>query len=140
MEELKRVKKVVNWLIYQEIASNEREIAERLGYTKSSFSQIMNGKVPLSEKFVNKLCALGENINSVWVMSGAGEMFICDNLNSGEVVIPSGAWNVIQRQVESLSARDRQIDELIAILKEQLSDAKKIYARQGEPAACAVVG
>ena len=60
MEQTKRIKKAINWLIYQELAENERELSERLGYTKSSFSQIVNGKVPLSEKFVNNLCGLDE--------------------------------------------------------------------------------
>ena len=52
MTETQRVKKVINWLVFMEYAENERELAEKLGYTKSSFSQIVNGKVPLSERFV----------------------------------------------------------------------------------------
>lgn len=72
MSNLKRIKKVINWLIYKEIGESEKEIAERLGYTKSSFSQIVNGKVPLSDKFISKLCSLDENINLVWVQSGEG--------------------------------------------------------------------
>lgn len=67
MEELRRIKKVINWLIFKEVADSEKGIAEVLGYTKSSFSQIVNGKVALSEKFIRKLCSLDENINFVWV-------------------------------------------------------------------------
>jgi repressor LexA len=74
MSELQRIKKVVNWLIYKEFAENESALATSLGYTKSSFSQIMNGKVHLSEKFIKKLCELDENINFVWVKDGVGEM------------------------------------------------------------------
>lgn len=99
MSSLKRVKKVINWLIFKEIGYSEKEIAEMLGYSKSSFSQIVNGKVPLSEKFISKLCSLDENINLVWVQSGEGDMFLKDNLNSEEsVTIPSSVWSVIQRQ------------------------------------------
>ena len=58
MEALRRIKKVINWLIFKEIASNERELAEVMGYTKSSFSQIVTGKVPIADKFLNKLCSL----------------------------------------------------------------------------------
>ena len=47
MEHLRRLRKVINWLIFKEIAENERALAETLGYTKSSFSQIATGKVPL---------------------------------------------------------------------------------------------
>lgn len=138
MEELRRVKKVINWLIFKEIADSERALAEIMGYTKSSFSQIVTGKVPLSEKFMKRLCSLDENINFVWIQSGEGEMLISDNLNS-EVSIPNDVWKVIKQQAESLSARDRQIDELMAMLKEQIQENKKINVRREENAGSAAV-
>lgn len=141
MSNLKRIKKVINWLIYKEIGESEKEIAERLGYTKSSFSQIVNGKVPLSDKFISKLCSLDENINLVWVQSGEGEMFLEHNLNSEQdVTVPASVWSVIQRQAQSLSSRDRQIEDLIALLKEQVQENKKISARQDALATSAVAG
>ena len=141
MSNLKRIKKVINWLIYKEIGDSEKEIAERLGYTKSSFSQIVNGKVPLSDKFISKLCSLDENINLVWVQSWEGKMFIEHNLNSEQdVTIPASVWSVIQRQAQSLSSRDRQIEDLIAMLKEQVQKNKKISARQDALATSVVAG
>lgn len=137
MDAHKRVKKVINWLIFKEIADNERDLAETLGYTKSSFSQIVNGKVPLSEKFMKKLCSLDENINFVWLQTGEGKMFVSDNLNS-EISISNDIWKVIKQQAESLSARDRQIDELMEMLKEQIQENKKMNARQGDNANSAV--
>lgn len=128
MDACKRLKKVINWLIFKEVAENERALSELLGYTKSSFSQIVTGKVPMSEKFMKKICSLDENINFVWLQSGEGEMFISDNLNS-EVSFSDDVWKVIRQQAESLSARDRQIDELMAMLKEQIQENKKINAR-----------
>lgn len=140
MEELKRIKKVINWLIFNEIGGSEKDIAEMLGYTKSSFSQIVNGKVPLSDKFIGKLCSLDENINLVWVQSGAGEMLLDNKLKSEVVTIPASVWTVIKQQAESLSARDRQIDDLIGLLKEQVQENKKINARQEDDATSAAVG
>ena len=78
MKEQQRIKKVINWLIYNEVSTNERALSELLGYTKSTFSQIVNGRVPLSEKFVDKLCSLDENINKVWIMQGIGNMFLSE--------------------------------------------------------------
>ena len=75
MSEIQRIKKVLNWLIFNENASSEKEIAEKLGYTKSSFSQIINGKVPLSQKFIDKLIAIDFNLNKSWLLSGEGSMF-----------------------------------------------------------------
>ena len=74
MSEIQRIKKVINWLIFNEHASSEKEIAEKLGYTKSSFSQIINGKVPLSQKFIDKLIAIDFNLSKVWLSSGEGSM------------------------------------------------------------------
>ena len=136
MDACKRLKKVINWLIFKEVAENERALSELLGYTKSSFSQIVTGKVPMSEKFMKKICSLDENINFVWLQSGEGEMFISDNLNS-EVSFSDDVWKVIRQQAESLSARDRQIDELMAMLKEQIQENKKISARMEENASSA---
>lgn len=140
MSDIQRIKKVINWLIFQEVAESEKQLADLLGYTKSSFSQIVNGKVPLSEKFVKKLCGLDENINEVWVLKGEGSMFK-NNPNGLQMVeIPREAWSVIQTQAESLSARDRQIDELIGLLKDQLRESKKTDVLQGGSVTSAVAG
>ena len=141
MTEIQRIRKAINWLLYKGVAENDRELSEIMGYTKSSFSQIVNGKVPLSDKFISKLCSLDENINLVWVQSGEGEMFIEHNLNSEQdVTIPASVWSVIQRQAQSLSSRDRQIEDLIALLKEQVQENKKISARQDALATSVVAG
>ena len=118
-------------------------MADLLGYTKSSFSQIMNGRVPLSEKFVSKLCQLDQNINEVWILTGEGDMFLSDNLNSEEtqsVVIRADTWEVIKKQADSLTARDRQVDALITMLQEELAERKKATVRQDAPATSAAVG
>lgn len=93
----------------------------------------------MSEKFMKKICSLDENINFVWLQSGEGEMFISDNLNS-EVSFSDDVWKVIKQQAESLSARDRQIDELMAMLKEQIQENKKISTRmEGNASSAAAV-
>lgn len=53
------------------------------------------------------------------------------------VTIPASAWNVIQHQAESLAARDRQVDELIGMLKDQIQEYKKAVARLDDNAASA---
>ena len=140
MTDIQRIKKVINWLVFQEVAENDRALSELLGYTKSSFSQIVNGRVPISDKFVKKLCSLDENINEVWVLREEGTMF--KNIPNGlqTVEIPQDAWSVIKLQSESLAARDRQIDELVGLLREQVSENKKIVAQTKDNASAAVAG
>lgn len=144
MDTTRRIKKAINWLIYQEIAESETALAKMLGYQKSSFSQIVNGKVPLSEKFVKRLCSLDENINDVWILTGEGELLKTvsdDNLNGQtDITIPRSAWAVIEAQSASLSARDRQIDDLISLLKSQLLEKEKTVARRDDAATSAAVG
>lgn len=140
MTETQRVKKVINWLVFMEYAENERELAEKLGYTKSSFSQIVNGKVPLSERFVQKLASVDRNINEVWIMTGEGNMLNSVEAGTSVVTIPANVWEVIQTQAESLESKDKQIDELVALLKQQIAEGKKMPAQQGGNATSAVAG
>ena len=140
MTETQRVKKVINWLVFMEYAENERELAEKLGYTKSSFSQIVNGKVPLSERFVQKLASVDRNINEVWIRTGEGNMLNSVEAGTSVVTIPANVWEVIQTQAESLKSKDKQIDELVALLKQQIAEGKKMPAQQGGNATSAVAG
>lgn len=141
MELTQRVRKAINWLIFQDVAENERALANLMGYTKSSFSQLVNGKVPLSEKFVKKLSSLDPNINEVWIMTGEGNLLKSDNPNGlNEVIIPADVWGVIRAQADGLSARDRQIDDLIGLLRDQLNLLKKSLAPKEENVVSAAVG
>lgn len=141
MEITQRIRKAINWLIFQDVAESEKEIADRLGYTKSSFSQIVNGKVPLSEKFVRKLCSLDENINDVWITEGEGSLLKTDTPNSTDTVtVPKEVWEVVKAQANSLAARDRQVDELIGLLRGEIEAMKKTDAPMGEDATSAAVG
>lgn len=74
MTKIERVKKLCKWLIFSGYAENDKELSEILGYTKSSFSQILNEKVPLSDKFIDKLCDIDKNINKDWILTGSEQM------------------------------------------------------------------
>lgn len=140
MTENQRIKKAINWLIFQGVAESEKELADLLGYTKSSFSQIVNGKVPLSEKFVKKLCGLDENINEVWILRGEGDLLKNSPNGLQTIEISREAWRIIQLQAESLAARDKQIEELVGLLKEQLREQKKTVAPTDGSVTSAVAG
>lgn len=143
MTDLQRVKKAINWLVFIGFAENERDIAEKLGYKKASLSQILNGHSPLSEKFVKNLCSADENLNEVWILKGVGDMFLNHESASSPVEmvsIPKDVWDVIKGQADSLKSRDKQVDELMSMLKEQITENKKTAARQGDNVTSAAVG
>lgn len=138
MEAIQRIRKVINWLIFQEIAENERALAELLGYTKSSFSQIVNGKVPLSGKFVKNICALDENINDVWVKTGHGQMFR-DNISISQKVygdnnhVAGRDLNVssqgVNKLIDTVNKQQETISELILVNKSQMGKFMDILDR-----------
>ena len=70
-----RLKKVVKHLIAKGLGSNQQDIGNLLGYSnKSSFSQVLNNKVPIPGDFIDRICDLDKNINKVWVESGKQTM------------------------------------------------------------------
>lgn len=82
-----RIKKVVKWLVGIGIAQNQEGIGKLLGYNnKSSFSQVLNGKVPLPNDFIHRLGLLDKNINTVWIEKGEGEMLNPPRMESNAVV------------------------------------------------------
>lgn len=132
MDAEKRIKKVINWLIFQGVAENERELSEMLGYAKSSFSQLVNGKVPLSDKFVGKLCNLDPNLNSVWVSTGEGDMFLSDCLKSenSNIVGDNNNWNNVNTDAALLRALDEISEQrkLTQAAQEQVSRLIEVIA------------
>lgn len=129
MEDAKqRLKKVINWLIFNGIAVNERALSELLGYTKSSFSQIVNGKVPLSDKFVKALCSLDDNINEVWVKTGEGNLFKNDTNVSQKVY---GDHNQVAGRDINVSGED--VGKLIdTVNRQQATISDLIQANQAQ--------
>ena len=123
-----RLKKAINWLIFQEIAENERALADLLGYTKSSFSQIVNGKVPLSDKFLSALCSLDENINDVWIKTGEGDLFKNDIKISQKVY---GDHNQVAGRDINVSGED--VGKLIdTVNRQQATISELIQANQAQ--------
>ena len=126
MFDLQRVRKIINWYIFQEYGENDSEIAEKLGYTSSYFSQIFGKKVPISQKFIEKLCSLDDNINKYWISSGEGEMFKNNqkigNVDNSSVVganINGTGINIHGTSLELIDVikeQQKQIGELIGII------------------------
>ncbi len=71
-----KLRRVIAWLIAQDRASSQRDLALMLGYNPSAFSQIVNGRVPLSEKFLNRLATFEPRLNTAWIKGKGGEMLV----------------------------------------------------------------
>lgn len=145
MTDLERVIKIVDWLIFEKVVKSRRELAEVLGYTESSMSQILNGKVTLSERFLKKLSTVDGRINEDWIKSESGNMLKTSQVitNESGVLINGDNTNspidnrhyysdspdVLRAQIELLDERikekDAQIKEKDAQIKSLLSIMQK---------------
>lgn len=70
-----RLKIVTKYLIGKGVASNQKALGKLLGYkNESSFSQILNQKVPINDIFLSKLLEVSPDLNITWITSGEGQM------------------------------------------------------------------
>lgn len=69
-----RIADVVKYLIFSNVALDKKDLAQKMGYNASSFSQIINGRVPISEKFIERLIRIAPNIEEKWILTGEGQM------------------------------------------------------------------
>lgn len=120
MTEIERVREVVKWLIFKGYAESEKDIATNLGYTASSFSQLLNGRVPLSKKFIKKLASANENINELWILGGNGTMLLTDPSSEPTTISPKkvelSELDVLRAKIEKLEAKIDEKDEQIGVL------------------------
>lgn len=79
---IERVKDAINELRRLKVIRNQQDLVERLEYNKSSVSQILNGKVPLSDSFINNLIEKFPAISRTYIYSGDGPILINNGSNS----------------------------------------------------------
>lgn len=114
------------------------EFAKQVSIDPRNYSSIETGKRNIGEKVLKKICDAFQ-INLDWVLTGEGYMLVKKtsiNINDSQVIsIPVDAWEVIKHQAESLNAKDKQMDELIQMLRDQLY--KKTAVQAADNAECA---
>lgn len=133
-----RIKLVVKWLIGAGVSNNQENIGRLIGYTnKSSFSQILNNKVPIPEGFIEKLCRLNQNINKVWIETERGSMLNSDQVRLSSPVpttdnTPSTGDSIIYKMYKDLlqSANDER-DRKDAQLREERAAKEALIKENG---------
>ena len=129
LQDFERAQRIISWLIFERKVNNRRELADIIGYKESYLSQMLNGKVPLSEKFLAMLNDLDNRVNVEWIKSGQGEILV-EPVNVSGVLINGDNTNspidnrhyysdspdVLRAQIDML---DERIKEKEAQLKEK---------------------
>jgi len=101
---LERVKQAVNYLIYVNNLDNDKELATKMGYASAYLSHLKNGRVALSDKFIQNLIKLDNNIDKNYISTGEGKLLKQSNLDT---------IKHLEREIETK-------DELIEALKKQI--------------------
>ena len=75
MDVYQRIKMATKWLVGTGVAENQKDLGRILGYkSESSFSQVVNNKVPLPNDFIDRLCKLSPLLNKEWLIKEEGDM------------------------------------------------------------------
>lgn len=112
-EKLVRLAEVIDWLIFHNVVSSRRELAKRMEYQESMLSLVVNGKKPVSEKFLSALAGVDSRLNVNWIDSGKGDMILEEREDK---ITPS------REELEIL----RQQQETVKKAQEQLTEAFKL--------------
>lgn len=112
-DKLARLAQMIDWMLYHNVVASRRDLALRMNYTESTLSCVVNGKQPISPKFLTALASVDRRLNVDWIESGDGDMI---------VEIQEEGGTPTKEEVEMLL---RQQDTLRKA-QEQLSEAYKI--------------
>lgn len=126
---------VCNNLVDHRIANSLVEIAKSLGKSPQYFTDLKKNKSRISQDIVDQAVKLYP-INKNYVLFGDIEVgeeehnILREDRGDYDVVrIPRRAWNVIEKQADSLASKDEQVKTLINLIQDQINDNRRIIAR-----------
>lgn len=127
--DLQRLKKAINWLIFDEIVESRRDLAQKLGYTESGLSQMLTQKTAVSTPFIKKLLELYPSFDTAWLYGESDRMLKTEVSGSNNIVQNgNGSGNEqhvniydksTERLLSLLESKDKQIDRLISVIEKQ---------------------
>lgn len=113
MEKVDRYKLLIRYLIGKGLASSQKGVGILLGYTnESTFSQLINGKIPTPKEFNNKLKEIEPALSIDWLEAGEGDMLVSD-ANGNNNTSVAGNNNTINGS----SILEKALDELTEMRK-----------------------
>ncbi|PDS21900.1 helix-turn-helix domain-containing protein [Flavobacterium branchiophilum] len=132
MTELERIKLAVKTLVSLGVAKNQEELGKLMGYSnKSSFSQVLNGIVPMPDNFIDRLCKLDKRLRRAWIVNEFGHILIKKE-DSKQVYIDEGIdidkyeiEKEIERQKKYPYGNDFQYKELAEARLEIIDGLKR---------------
>ena len=134
MIEKERLNQVINIISDKFNISDKKDIAVKLGIEQTYFSAMLGGSKKISGNLLEKLQAVF-GVSRSWLKTGEGEMFVqpptanntinnsgdfCENVIGGDLKQQLAELINIQKKFQDMiSVKDKQINELIEILKDK---------------------
>lgn len=109
--------RLIQYVKYKRLTNSE--FCRRIGVSNAFISSMRRSIQPDKAESI----ALNfPDLNISWLLTGEGEMIkngeISINTNIiKKIEVPEEAWEVIKKQADSLASKDRQVEELINLLK-----------------------
>ncbi|MBQ9214339.1 MAG: helix-turn-helix transcriptional regulator [Bacteroidales bacterium] len=115
------------------IVKNQGEIAQKMGISTQTITEILGGRMKLTTEKVVNFCSI-YGFSCEWILTGEGEMFVqpptantinssgdfCENIIGGDLKQQLAELITIQKKFQDMiSVKDKQINELIEILKDK---------------------
>jgi transcriptional regulator with XRE-family HTH domain len=99
---------------------NQDEIAKKIGTTQTYLSDIMSGRIPLSELYSDKLCSVF-GVSKEFLNTGEGDEFVKKEETPQEMIsIPKFALDMIQELIRTNASQQQSIAELTEAQKKTL--------------------
>lgn len=110
-DKLDRLAEMIDWMLYHNVVASRRELALRMNYTESTLSCVVNGRQPISPKFLTALSQIDPRLNVDWIDTGKGEMIIEEETTS----VPSTAEELeaVRLQQENIRMLQEQLTSII---------------------------
>ena len=118
---------MVKWLISEGIVKSQNDLANLMGYNDSSVSQIMTGRVKLSNKFVSRLAQVNSKIN-IKYFEEEEEPMLVDNTNNN--VKTNESITIQKSYFEELINRIIELEKENTMLRNQLKQYTNIEKEQ----------
>lgn len=122
-DKLDRLAEMIDWMLYHNVVASRRELALRMNYTESTLSCVVNGRQPISPKFLTALSQIDPRLNVDWIDTGEGEMIIEEEAAS----VPSTAEELEAVRLQQENIRMLQ-EQLTSIIK--MGNAELVKAQQ----------
>lgn len=125
---LLRLADMIDWLLYNNVVASRRELAKRMKYQESTLSLVVNGKQPISSKFLNALAGVDDRLNIDWIDTGEGDMIV--EIEEEGAAPSQEEMAILIRQQEAVKRAQEQLSDAFKLGNEQIILAQQAIVQK----------